>query len=195
MSYQDEAALRVMSLFLGVYGIVALVLSIVLIAAMWKIFEKAGQEGWKAIIPIYNMYILYEISWGKGIYFLLLLIPFVNFFVGIITIYKLGQNFGKSTGFIVGMILLPIVFMPMLGFGDARYLGIADGNGGFYQAGGYAPYQQYGNQNMQQGYPQQGYPQQGFQQQGYPQQGYQQQGYQQQGYQQQGNQQQRPPQQ
>ena len=110
-----------------------------------------------------------------NLYFLLLLIPFVNAFIGILTIYKLGQNFGKETGFIIGMILLPIVFWPMLAFSDATYIGV----------GGYGAY------GYQQGYPQQGYPQQGYPQQGYPQQGYQgypqqggQQNYAQQGYQQ-----------
>lgn len=155
--------------------IFAIVLMIVSVVAMWKIFEKAGKPGWAAVVPIYNLYVLYEISWGNGIYFLLLLIPFVNAFIGVLTIYKLGQNFGKETGFIIGMILLPIVFWPMLAFSDATYIGV----------GGYGAY------GYQQGYPQQGYPQQGYPQQGYPQQGYQgypqqggQQNYAQQGYQQ-----------
>lgn len=181
-----------------VMAIIGIALAVVLIISMWKIFAKAGKPGWASIVPIYNLYVLYEISWGKGIYFLLLLIPVVNGFIGILTMYKLGQNFGKSTGFIIGMILLPIVFMPLLAFGDSAFVGI----------GGYgAPYAQQGYQQgypqgyPQQGYPQQGYPQQGgqpnYSQQGYqqgypqqPQQGYPQQGYQQ-GYPQQGNQQQR----
>ena len=157
--------------------IVCIVLGVVLVVSMWKIFAKAGKPGWASIVPFYNLYVLYEISWGKGIYFLLLLVPFVNAFIGILTLYKLGQNFGKSTGFIIGMILLPIIFMPMLAFGDSTFIGV----------GGYgAPYAQQGY--PQQGYPQQGYPQQGYPQQGYPQQGYPQQGgqqnYSQQGYQQ-----------
>jgi hypothetical protein len=31
---------------------------ILLIAAMWKVFSKAGQPGWAAIIPIYNIYVM-----------------------------------------------------------------------------------------------------------------------------------------
>ena len=34
---------------------------VLLIIAGWKIFEKAGEPGWKAIIPIYNLYIMYKI--------------------------------------------------------------------------------------------------------------------------------------
>ena len=178
-SYEYENMARQAAIAGTVMTIVCIVLGVILLVSMWKIFAKAGKPGWASIVPFYNLYVLYEISWGKGIYFLLLLVPFVNAFIGILTLYKLGQNFGKSTGFIIGMILLPIIFMPLLAFGDSAFIGV----------GGYgAPY-------AQQGYPQQGYPQQGYPQQGYPQQGgqqnYSQQGYQQQGYPQQGNQQQR----
>ena len=49
--------------------IFAIVLMVVSVVAMWKIFEKAGKPGWAAVVPIYNLYVLYEISWGNGIYF------------------------------------------------------------------------------------------------------------------------------
>ena len=183
-SYEYENMARQAAIAGTVMTIVCIVLGVILLVSMWKIFAKAGKPGWASIVPFYNLYVLYEISWGKGIYFLLLLVPFVNAFIGILTLYKLGQNFGKSTGFIIGMILLPIIFMPLLAFGDSAFIGV----------GGYgAPYAQQGY--PQQGYPQQGYPQQGgqqnYSQQGYQQQGYPQQGGQQQGYPQQGNQQQR----
>lgn len=189
-SYEYENIARQAAIVGTLTMIVGIVLAVVLVVSMWKIFAKAGKPGWASIVPFYNLYVLYEISWGKGIYFLLLLVPFVNAFIGILTVYKLGQNFGKSTGFIIGMILLPIIFMPLLAFGDSAFIGVG-GYGAPYAQQGYP--QQGGQQNYpQQGY-QQGYPQQGGQQgyqQGYPQQGGQQQGYQQ-GYPQQGNQQQR----
>ena len=56
----------------------ALLLSIVLIAAQWKIYTKAGKPGWACIIPIYNLIVLLEIV-GKPVWwFLLLLVPCVN---------------------------------------------------------------------------------------------------------------------
>ncbi len=188
VEYEQAVKQAQMIMTLGL--IFGLILAVVMIISMWKIFSKAGKPGWASIIPIYNLYVLYEISWGKGIYFLLLLVPFVNAFIGIITVFKLGQNFGKSTGFIIGMIFLPIVFMPMLAFSNAVFMGIADGRGGFAPVGGYAaPYPGYG---APQGYPQQGMPQGGQPQrppmppQGYPQQAPQ-------GYPPQGGQPQRPP--
>jgi hypothetical protein len=114
------------ALFAGlgiVYFIVCLLLSAFMIVVMWKIFAKANQPGWAAIVPFYNSYVLFDITWGNGILFLLLLIPFVNFVIMLITIAKLAQSFGKGGGFLVGLIFLPVIFLPMLAFGSAQYIG------------------------------------------------------------------------
>ena len=106
-------------------GLILVILAVVvfLIAAMWKIFEKAGQEGWKAIIPIYNMYVLLKIVGKPGWWLLLFLIPIVNYVFIIWTYNMLSKSFGKEEGFTVGLVLLGIIFFPILGFGEAKYLG------------------------------------------------------------------------
>lgn len=89
----------------------------------WKIFEKAGQPGWAAIIPIYNAIVLLKIV-GKPVWWLFLfLIPFVNYVFIIWTYNMLSKSFGKSEGFTVGLVLLSFIFGPILAFGDAKYLG------------------------------------------------------------------------
>ena len=88
---------------------------------MWKIFTKAGKPGWASIIPIYNVFVMLDIAGKPAWWFLLFLIPFVNFIVGILVIAGIATNFGKGGGFVVGMILLPIVFYPILAFGSAQY--------------------------------------------------------------------------
>ena len=103
---------------------VGLVASVLGIIAMWKIFTKAGEPGWAAIIPFYNAYTLFKITWGSGWKFLLLLIPFVNIVIMIITQVKLAKAFGKSGGFAVGLILLSTIFMLILGFGSSEYKGV-----------------------------------------------------------------------
>jgi hypothetical protein len=102
-----------------------LVLVLLIVAGMWKVFVKAGKPGWAAIIPIYNVIVLLEIA-GKPLWwFILLLIPFVNLIVMIIVLIALARNFGKGIGFALGLLILPFLFYPILGFGDARYQPVA----------------------------------------------------------------------
>jgi Family of unknown function (DUF5684) len=108
--------------------ICSLAFAILMIAACWKIFTKAGQPGWAAIIPIYNWYIFCKIVGRPGWWVILLLIPFVNFIIGIILCIDLAKSFGKGVGFGIGLILLGVIFFPILGFGSAQYQGPAAGN-------------------------------------------------------------------
>ncbi len=104
---------------------IVVVIFVIMIVSMWRVFTKAGKPGWACIVPIYNIIELLEII-GKPIWWILLLfIPFVNI-VFIIWIYNmLSKSFGKSEGFTVGLILLPIIFLPILGLGNAEYKGPA----------------------------------------------------------------------
>lgn len=113
-SYQASPFVTVLSLAVAVLGIVA----------MWKIFEKAGEPGWAAIIPFYNVYVLFKITWGNGWKFLFLLIPIANLVFAIITMVKLAKAFGKSGGFAVGLIFLSIIFYCILAFDSSTYLGV-----------------------------------------------------------------------
>lgn len=106
-------------IFLLVYlGVIALT-----IASMWKVFAKAGKPGWAAIVPIYNIITLLEIAGKPTWWFVLFLIPIANFICAILVMMSLAQNFGKSSGFGLGLAFLGPVFFPMLAFGDAKYQG------------------------------------------------------------------------
>jgi hypothetical protein len=94
---------------------------ILMIAAMWKVFAKAGQPGWAVLIPIYNAYILTQIAKKPGWWVVLLLLPYVNVVFSIIVSINIAKQFSKGSGFGVGLALLGIVFYPILGFGDAEY--------------------------------------------------------------------------
>ncbi len=96
---------------------------IFVIAAMWKVFEKAGQPGWAAIIPIYNIYIMTKIAGKPGWWVLMFLIPFVNFIFAIWLYNMISKSFGKDEGFTAGLVILGVIFWPILGFGSAKYLG------------------------------------------------------------------------
>ncbi|MGI8583905.1 MAG: DUF5684 domain-containing protein [Chitinophagaceae bacterium] len=106
----------------GVWVAYCIILLIVIIA-WWNIFEKAGQPGWKAIIPLYNAYILLKIVGKPDWWLLMFFIPFVNFVFIIWTYNMLSKSFGKDEAFTVGLVLLGFIFFPVLGFGGAMYLG------------------------------------------------------------------------
>ena len=125
-----------------IFGIAFYVL---LVIALWKIFAKAGEAGWKSLIPIYNLYVYCRIiSVSFWVWFLL--IPIVvgiasafifkdnqnaintvsavySLCLEIYTSIKLAKAFGKGTGFTVGLIFLPNIFQLILGFGNSQYIG------------------------------------------------------------------------
>lgn len=103
--------------------IVYLALVVFLIASMWTIYTKAGQPGWAAIVPIYNMVVLLKIVGKPTWWILLFLIPVVNIVFLIWMTNMLSKSFGKTEGYTIGLILLGIVFYPILAFGDAKYMG------------------------------------------------------------------------
>lgn len=100
-----------------------LALVVLIIVSGWKIFEKAGEEGWKYIIPIYSTIVLLKIVGKPWWWLLLMLIPIVNIVILIWMMNMLSKSFGKDEGFTVGLLLLGVVFFPLLAFGDAKYQG------------------------------------------------------------------------
>jgi hypothetical protein len=107
--------------------IIALLIALLVIVAMWKVFTKAGQPGWASIIPIYNIYIWCKIVGRPGWWVILLFIPLVNFIIAIILSIDLAKSFGKGVGFGLGLAFLGFIFWPILGFGSAQYQGPSAG--------------------------------------------------------------------
>ncbi len=111
-------------------GIVMVVVYLLLVGfmlfCMWQIFVKAGEPGWAAIVPIYNVMILSKICGRGEVFGLLLFVPCVGIVIAVLLALDLAKVFGKSAGFGIGLLLLGIVFYPMLAFGSAEYVG-ADG--------------------------------------------------------------------
>lgn len=93
------------------------------IVAMWIIFTKAGESGWAAIVPLFNISVLLEIVGKLWWWLLLMLIPIVNIVLLIMVYHQLSLSFGKDVGFTIGLILLGFIFLPILAFGDAKYVG------------------------------------------------------------------------
>ena len=125
----------------GMYLMIAFAWWLLQIIANWRIFTKAGEAGWKSIIPIYGDYISYKIAWQPAYFWLTLVLGIVSsclqgtletndsLMISILAIIsimysvKLARAFGRGTGFAIGLIFLPPIFMLILGFGDDRYYG------------------------------------------------------------------------
>ena len=102
-------------------SIIYLAIVVIVIAGMWKTFEKAGQPGWGCIIPIYNIYLMTKIAAKPAWWVIMFFIPLVNIVFAIMLYNEIAKKFGQGIGFTIGLILLPFVFFPILGFGDHAY--------------------------------------------------------------------------
>lgn len=108
--------------------IVTLIIAYVVNAfLMGKIFKKAGEESWKAWVPIYNTWTLLEVGGQKGWYVLLALIPFVGAIITavftFIAQYNIGLKLGKSGAFLLLAIFLPIIWFAILAFDKSTWQG------------------------------------------------------------------------
>ena len=107
----------------GIVWFIYIAIVVAIIAGWWMIFTKAGEAGWKSIIPIWNTLILLKIIGREWWWILLLLIPFVNIVIWIIVSLDLAKVFGRGTGFGIGLAFLSFIFAPILGFGSDAYKG------------------------------------------------------------------------
>ena len=101
--------------------IIYVALVVLVIAGFWRVFTKAGEAGWKSIIPIWNIIVLLRIVGRPLWWIILLIIPLVNIVISLIVSLGLAKSFGKGSGFGVGLWLLGFIFIPILGFGSATY--------------------------------------------------------------------------
>jgi uncharacterized membrane protein len=125
----------------AIAGLMLIIIPLVIfeIVCLWKVFEKAGVEGWKALIPVYNGWVLAEIAGKPGWWALVgvgAVIPVIGFLASIagvvlfvIISIELAKSFGKNPSFAWLLVLLSVVGMAILAFGDAKYVG-AGGKGG-----------------------------------------------------------------
>jgi hypothetical protein len=93
------------------------------IAGMWMTFDKAGEPGWAAIIPFFNLYVMLKIAGRPAWWLILWFLPILALIPNIMVPLDIAKGFDKGTGFGIGLIFLPFIFYPLLGFGDATYRG------------------------------------------------------------------------
>lgn len=101
--------------------LIYLAIIVVQLAGLWKVFEKADKPGWYSIIPLLNAYVLIKISDNPGWFFVLYFIPIISLYPAIKIPIDIAKRFGQGVGFGLGLIFLPFIFFPVLGFGDYEY--------------------------------------------------------------------------
>ncbi len=168
-----------------IVSIIIIAALVITLAGIWKTFVKAGESGWKALIPVYNNYIMLRIGGHSGWWVLTFLLPLIPWLIAILSAtanaqtttnmagttslpvgqmnvtpdqilgiggvvaaviitmimlavmaffqllvlvsvvmtYDLARSFGKGMAFTWGLLVLPVVFWPILGFGEAEYRG------------------------------------------------------------------------
>jgi hypothetical protein len=106
--------------------IVYLAFAVLMIASLWKVFTKAGEPGWAALIPFYNFYVMLRIGNNPGWYLLLMFVPLANLYAFAKMYSGLAKAFGKGIGWAIGLWILSFIFFPLLAFGDYRYQGSQD---------------------------------------------------------------------
>ena len=133
---------------LGKIFLVFLALYTLSVIAMWRVFNKAGEKGWKSLIPVYNIYVLFNLFWSPtwfwlmlGVYYVLNVmlsgianLVFVSIVIGFVfylycyinLMNRVAKSFGKGIGFTIGLIFLPNIFQLILAFNSAEYTRIED---------------------------------------------------------------------
>ena len=155
------------TVFLGAFLIVYLILIFVSLAvgildiiSYWKLFEKAGEPGWKSLIPFYNLFVITKIATGgytaatwiavlTALYYILLILVSITesviltliAFLALIPVvvlscyiyYQFGKAYRKSTGWCVAMIFLNQILIIAMGFDkDVVYTGPVSKNTELY---------------------------------------------------------------
>jgi hypothetical protein len=117
----EDAAAGGLLAMMGAFWFLYFIFAVLMIIAMWRIFSKAGEPGWAAIIPIYNVIVLLKVVGRPWWWLLLMLIPVVNLVIVLIVTWDLSLAFGHGAGMFIGLLLLPFIFYLVLAFGSSTY--------------------------------------------------------------------------
>ena len=94
---------------------------VLVLAAGWRMYVKASQPGWVAIIPFLNVFGLLKIVHRPLWWFVLFLVPLVNVVVAVVVLVDLARAFGRGWGTALLLVFLTPIGFLVLGFGDDAY--------------------------------------------------------------------------
>ena len=116
------------ALGIGIFvWIIIIALSVLILVARWKVFKKAGVNGWESLIPVHSDVVELQLGGVSTAIWFLNLIAICGIGPLIVSFWKsiaLAKAFGKGAGFGVLLALLPFIGYPILGFGNAQFVGV-----------------------------------------------------------------------
>lgn len=88
---------------------IAIVTAIVLHAALFLLFKKAGFAGWNAFVPVLNIFTIFKITGRKWYWLILMLLPVIGFLFVMIAFFDLLHSFGRRRfyHFLLGLFFGP----------------------------------------------------------------------------------------
>ncbi len=145
----DAQLMAMLATAMVTMSVMILALYVITVIAYWQIFKKAGEKGWKSLIPLYNSYIMYKIAWKTSMFWIVIalgviysilfgisyssgsaivsvlayVVDIAVVVIGIMALHKLSKAFGHGAGFTVGLVLLSPIFILILAFGSSQYVG------------------------------------------------------------------------
>lgn len=123
LNFAQESFTDGLQIFYALPFFIFLALIVLTVVAHWSIFTKAGESGWKSIVPILNIYTLVKIVGREWWWTILYFVPIVQIVAHIIISIDLAKAFGKSTAFgIIAVFIFNTVGYLILGLGDAKYV-------------------------------------------------------------------------
>lgn len=141
------AGLALGGTIVAVVLVVLLLIYIVTCIGYAKMFQKAGEAGWKAYVPVYNTYVLFKKCWSTKMFWMTVVLSVVsgivdrissdNAMLGLVSAVlaivaiviqimgcrRISRAYGRKTGTAIGLFFLPTIFSWILGFGSAEYTG------------------------------------------------------------------------
>ncbi len=144
IAMNDAMSIGIIGAGAAIYTIFLVAIAVMVVVALWKIFEKSGEQGWKSLIPVYSSYLIYKIAWDRRAFWITMLlgllssvlmgIPMIGPALGVIgallagllevvCTVKLAKAFEHGGWFALGLILLSPIFILILAFDKSEYIG------------------------------------------------------------------------
>lgn len=127
---KPTAILGLTTSFLLVILLIAGISYVITSLFLMKMYSKMGIEGWKAWVPIYNMWVFLEAGAYPGWISLLMFLPLANIVAVVFIImaaYRVGQGFGKDDAWVVLFIFLPVIWYAIIAFDSSQWRGLPGG--------------------------------------------------------------------